>query len=459
MFELIKLVVITGVPAWLIYSRKHTAALSWLAVTIPLDALSASFIIKVTCLSGFGIVALPFVAHELKNRIRSLTKAESLIILSAAMMVVGMVVFGFLFPWPDPTGKRGINQAAPGRSVIFTARYIFDFASAMYVSFVIHRRGRPGRMMNYLLIGTTVVAVAVFLQLATGIDLFYHLNAHDERNLADLGRARGISYEPRTAAQWGVVGVLLCVVVSNLGWVRWPLMLLHLGAMAATFSTSGLTLLLVSLVVAALYVKRARRAALALAAALVLFACVAASSPAVSRYVGTFGYMLGQRWLLAGREPVDDAGWFERARNHLEVFEYAAVGFLADNPQYLAFGTGPGVISIPATQYATAAELRLYDGRLDTAPRMGLVLIPSNLGLVGLYVWFLLVHRCRHSIYRVYKTVRAVEWRDNFVLFNVFTVYYLLICREMWFLSLGVGLGAALMLRSAKQARTEVSGA
>ncbi len=75
----------------------------------------------------------------------------------------------------------------------------------------------------------------------------------------------------------------------------------------------------------------------------------------------------------------------------LEVFDAAAVNFLNHHPKYYILGTGPGLIYLPATEYVIKRDQPLWGGGFQALPHMGMILMISNAGLIGLFLFGLAV--------------------------------------------------------------------
>ena len=68
----------------------------------------------------------------------------------------------------------------------------------------------------------------------------------------------------------------------------------------------------------------------------------------------------------------------------LEVFDAASINFLNNNPAYYFLGTGPGLIYLPASEYILPRDNYIWGNRFEALPHMGLVLLLSNSGFIGL---------------------------------------------------------------------------
>jgi len=121
----------------------------------------------------------------------------------------------------------------------------------------------------------------------------------------------------------------------------------------------------------------------------------------------------------------------------LEVFDRAAMRFLYYNPQYILFGTGPNLISIPASNYISFRASQIYGNRIDSVPHMGAIQIFSNYGLMGLFLWMVI-------IFYIYKslTIRHNIFDRNLgEIFFIVSIFSMIVMTDFFYIFLGLSLG------------------
>ena len=119
--------------------------------------------------------------------------------------------------------------------------------------------------------------------------------------------------------------------------------------------------------------------------------------------------------------------------SHFEVFDRAALNFLYRNPFYGLIGTGPNLISIPASPYLTRAAFAIYGDRIDSTPHAFFVNILARSGIIGLFLWLLF---CR----RFTKSIDASN-KDQKMFFVTLFIFNLVVSSNLFYFFIGVLLG------------------
>jgi hypothetical protein len=137
----------------------------------------------------------------------------------------------------------------------------------------------------------------------------------------------------------------------------------------------------------------------------------------------------------------------ETVAGRFEVFDASAIRFLGYNPGYLLLGTGPGLISLPASNYVPGVARYIYGDRIDSVPHTGLISTLADSGVVGLVLWLAMVWSCYRALHDISGLKDADNpWTQVRSLFVIFTLLYLIQAREMWYIFLGLGLGASILV-------------
>jgi uncharacterized membrane protein YagU involved in acid resistance len=400
-------------------------------------------------LSGLQIVGLVhlFYLRTILREVQS-TQAGRSLLYGLALLAVLVLVYGYVLPWPDKTGERLWTQRSEGRSVINFGATITHISAALYVAACFQIREYRQRMVNYLLIGTTLASIGTILEVVTRIDLFSIL-APNRRDwvLGEGGRARGFNAEPRASGSLSASGIVMLLGPAIRPNARMGILLL-IHALGVAFTTSTLALVMLVVGVIAMLVFTRRVAIVLVAAAFSSLTIIALGAWFGDSPLELWVQYTGERF--ATREAAVDSRTFgDMLVQSLEVFDASAIGFLFSHPEHTLVGVGPGLISIPASDYVPAgAAYAIFGDRIDSIPFMGLIRNLSDSGILGLLLWFWNVAVVAEVLR---KCARAnpddLSWAQFHACFLVFTLLYLLQTRPSWYLWLGVGLGAAVTLR------------
>lgn len=443
--ELIKLFIIVLVPLWLLLTKRYYGVLLWLGMTLGFEVLNATVIASVSPFQLFGLLYLPFALRQFPKALT--TKVGTLIMWSLVLLAFLGLVYGYVVPWPDTSGVRPFNQRAQGRSMIYLLHTLSGLSVTIFVAQMVRRNPQSiSKLIRYLLVGTTISAIGVIVAWITRVDLFavFSPNVYTY-DIFTEGRMRGLNGEPRTSGQLCAWGILLLAVFSDFRW-KHILLLVHVIGFLLTMSTVGLIVLSFGLAVLIFLSPLSRQRKILSLLTITLVGGL---------LIQMFGTGLLQKWELnvfarLGRSGMLGApsNFGEAIANKLEVFDASAVLFLWNNPVYLLTGTGPGLISLPASDYIQPYARSIYGDRIDSVPHMGFFLILANSGVIGLLLWFFIIWNSYSAIRRQASiTQDAVFWKEGLVVFILFNILYLLQANDIWYLILGIGLGAAIELR------------
>ena len=443
--ELIKLLVVVTIPLWLLLTKRHGGLFVWLGITLGTEIFNVSIVANISPLNVFGLLYLPLAMQALPTLLS--TRAGRLMGLSFLLLALLGFVYGYLFPWPDITGIRPINQSAEGRSIIYLVRTISELSVVIYIATMVQSPENIGKLLRYLLVGTSLAAFAVLVQWLSGVDVYALLVPSQASLPVDLDRLRGLSAEPRTSSQVLTWGILLLLGLSDLGLRRIILLFLHVVAFALTVSTTGLITLTVGS--GLLIVWAPLKGSTKLATLLLLLSFVTVVQFIIGpAFIESWSTNVGQR-LLVPRELDASRNIGEDVAGRLEVFDASALFFLLDNPEYFIFGTGPGLVSLPASKYIPSYARAIYGDQIDSVPHMGFFLLIANSGLVGLGLWLMLFWTCYQSVREKADTISPLNyWRESLTYFVVFSGIYLVQAKPIWNLFLGIGLGVVLSLNA-----------
>lgn len=368
------------VPAYLIYIRKsEVLAVSWLSLIVVLDVFNSQQFMNLSAVLLFGMVCIPYLILERKTifRLNSIGWFATYFLL---LTMLG-IYHGFFFPWADPTGERGFKDQAQMRTILHLGRTFCEWSVILYLAIQIRKNTAQilGVFLRVAFAGGLILCGGAFLEEVFSFD-FYHFFTGG-REYLNPERVRGFAYEPRGLSQNLAQVMLILPFVPMKQWKYLAVPLFIYFGIYKTYSFSGVAVfglgfavLLIAygpLLLKSVNISRYKIALGSLAVALMLVGSVAALPKAPRQY------------MLERLQIISSNGIAEK----LEVFDAAAINFLNHNPKYYWLGTGPGLIYLPAGDYILKRDQPIWNNRFEALPHMGLVLILSNAGLLGLCIF------------------------------------------------------------------------
>ena len=307
------------------------------------------------------------------------------------LVLVLPIVVGFYFvtvaPFDDSYETyRAATQQLTYKYVIQVLRSpeILFATYAAYVALAAFRDPRAALLKSFgYLVALLVVATAVDFGTDNALKQLLFERTTDDR-------VTGLSLEPRELAR--EMGLLLITLVTVYRGRRPTTRLVVVGAVAAvlmlgTYSVSGLgTTFLVLLGYLIYRYPLDYRTYLVPVAVLAVGATAITGSEAVRTHIKirTLDKLETSLLNYVPEAPVWVSG--------LEVFDGAAVAFFYNHPEYLALGTGPNLVNIPASVYVSQYQRLIFPYGLVSTPHMGLIKMVSNGGIVYVLlqfgVWF-----------------------------------------------------------------------
>jgi hypothetical protein len=324
------------------------------------------------------------------------------------LLIFLMFIYGWMFPWPDTSGARGFNQQSEGRSIIFTVGMILQIFAFIYFSQSNIKKLDFEKIIQITAIVSTICALFTFLDYF-GFEIYNVLNPFEQRDIRyeNIGRTRGINGEPRTNAQILVFGIFTMLVFKHIKY-RFLLMAVSLIAFYLSMSLSGVIVLVIAVFFVFSSPKLISRNKRLILLAVPFIAIILISSFQNNIFGNFSEYLSNKQNKMIEHETV------------LEVFDDSAVSFFKDNPEYILFGVGPGLISLPASNYISPYAQAIYGDRIDSIPHMWIIQVVSNTGLVGLALFGLFFYRSIKLIRRSEKMKLLSSGSSRYAIIVVF---------------------------------------
>lgn len=414
-----------------VLSRREAWICTIASFSITADVLSFTLLgPKIPLALLVGILMIPESIFYARS-IVSTSKPTRLILMGLMLFVFTWVLYGYIFPWADTSGARPWSQRAAGRATIAGIRHISELSLLFYIAKV---SMRDENILKWIVKGLTF-GLAVNVSFAV-LGLIIGSRFSEALGVVQLvERFNGLNGEPRVLGRMAAI-TLLCAVASHKTW--------------GTGAIIGAGIAAVTLVLSA-----STSAVLSLSAAVVIWALITPLSRHFSRRTAVIalaliGVALTMVYLSPGREYVEvrlNSMLIAPDRESgepmfvagLEVFDRSAMRFLLDRPEYMLIGTGPSLVSLPASAYVPALASSIYGARVDSVPHAGLIAEVASSGLLGLGLWVLVVVFILRDVFRLRSEhARAVGHALGLV-----ALFSLLNWSLAFYIVVGLGLGTA----------------
>lgn len=462
--QIILLAIAVIVPLVLFWRKQHRLLLGWVCLTLFVQLFDTTILTNLPAGRIVGLMYLPRAIKSFHEWVR-FRPAQAWLMNYGYLLVLG-VAFGFLWPWPDITMMRPFTLAAPGRTLVYLVRLLSDISLTLFVA---EQARQPGNLLwigRALVAGATLSALAGLMTLVTGFDLVYAITDFEEQ-LLTADRAHGLSAEPRGLGLACAYGLMILLVGQRRLFRLWPvLVVVNLAGLLSTASTSALALLGAGVITGWVFFTNRTRSALlftTLAAVLLIFVASIFLPMQFESAVGTVEHRIDPSLKLNGIPP----GTFgQEIAYRLDVFDASAMLFLLEEPLYAVIGTGPGLVSLPASYHVPPGLYSAIWSRevgINGLPFHGLLLELSNGGLPSLLLWLIQVLSCWTALRFLAKQrdnlSRRDEWSFAWAVFLVGAVFYLvqISVSPVWGVMLGIGWAAVRIAAETKGANSQVA--
>lgn len=338
------------------------------------------------------------------------------------------IVFSLIFPW-DGSIQRAWNQGPIGRSIVSLIRLFSELMSLFYIYvLIVTQRIKWGFLRNRIaivVILSVLIAIADYFTKNQLRQLFFVTRDVPGRFLGFCGEPR---YFGRTCLYAFVFFICVYNTIKKNTFSRKLILFAGGFACLGTFlsmSVSANALLLLSINVYTLL--NLKKYFL-----LLTFVVMALYFTNINIFIKFDKKVLNRIDKIS--EGVED----DRNENEpllftrLEVFDRAAMNFLYNNTIYALVGTGPNLISIPASNYLSRKDKAIYGNQINSVPHTGVINIFARSGLIGLFLITLF-------IYRILKKSQRI--RFSFQTTIIYIIVFLIIYDSIYFVLIGMSIG------------------
>jgi len=376
-----------------------------------------------------GILLLPKSIHF---AIQYFSKKHTvrLLILWLVMLIFLAIIYGYIFPWEDLTGIRMWSQTAQGRALMQIARYVSTLSMIFYLAKVLRDRNNLFWLLRGFYLGLIISVIFALIDTITKGQISYILF---NREIL-VSRCVGLSGEPRALGRICALGMLVSFFeIFNSRNMR--LCVFSFGIIGFILAGSASALIAIMITMITILFKNILNKKLN-KTFIGFFILIIISIIVVSLNLSIVSDSILPR--INTIIEKEDRGFNEPSLfASLEVFDRAAMRFLYANPQYTLFGTGPNLISIPASQYISLRASHIYGSRIDSVPHMGLIQIFSSYGFVGLFLWMVIIF----SIYNTLRRRHNIFDRNLSELFFIISIFSMIVMTDFFYIFLGLSLG------------------
>lgn len=368
------------IPVLFIYVLKRPSlAIAWVAIITVLDIFNSQLYMNLSAILIFGVAVLPYLWFKRKHWL-SHVELRWVATWLALLALLGCY-YGHISPWPDLTHLRTFKDLAGMRSILHFGRTLLEWAVVLFLMMELEKN--PSRAFraytNALFFSSLILAVSALAESLLKIDFYHFFTGGRELLLPD--RPRGFAYEPRGLSQNLAYALLMLpfVTLGRLKYLAIPLFLFI--GFGFSFSYSGI-LVLISGVCILLCLRLLMKSSFSLGSPKLWVSGALGLMVALSLTFRTLPDT-SKNYIATRFHYLSEGGFADK----FEVFDAASINFFMHQPRHLIFGTGPGLVYLPASEYIVERDKDIWGNKFEALPHMGLVLILSNMGLIGLFLF------------------------------------------------------------------------
>lgn len=378
-----------------------------------------------------GVFLIPLVIGDTMRAARRHAAVRLILVYLVWLTVIG-VWFGYVHPWPDLSAMRLWSQRSEGRAAVSVGRHLVDFALLVFILTQARDEKALRGAIAGLFAGVSLNVLCSLADLTIGSRIVNFLLSTP---VDFLPRQAGLNVEPRSLGRICAFALFVALVFPSRSRLKRGIAVgTALIGLALSASTSALVALSVSSAVCLVVALSQRDLAflrrLSAATAVMALAAFCWWSADVG---GEFDSRIG------GLADPEDAAWGESQWTaRLEVFDRAAVLFMLDNPIYTVLGTGPDLVSLPASEYVAGVARGIYGDRIDSVPHTGFISVLANAGIGGLFAWTLIIRSLLRHV-----RASAPPMRNPMLYLTVIMIpFTLMVMTPFWWFTIGLALGA-----------------
>jgi len=319
-------------------------------------------------------------------------------------------------------GYRTWTQQASGRSVVTLVRYLSEFCIALYLAWTILTNKVNMQFIIKAIGWITVVSFLVgIFEYVSGFPLIRSLIQDTPKILAD--RFLGLCGEPKTFGRNAALAyVIILAYYLKIEKNKKLLFFIIINTLAIILSLSASTFILFALfnIFILANTRKLQVLFLILPLAFVGYWLIRDNPVFEETKIKIDKALLGSEDLL---EYSNTATGAMAVVSRFDIFDHLGYIFLLNNPVYFLTGTGPNLISIPASEYV--ADYPMYSfyaeiGGIDSVPNVMFNNVLAASGIMGLILFTVFFYR----LYEFAKTDKTGFSKNLVVIALIFNMVY-----------------------------------
>ncbi|ODS88830.1 MAG: hypothetical protein ABS44_07410 [Chryseobacterium sp. SCN 40-13] len=418
------LIIVMCTIAWAFLRQKHHVLVFLCILSIFADNFRVNFGPSLLVANVIGFLVIFIIIKELYlfSPIKHLYKP---IWTEFFYLIILGYVFGFMFPWDSVySDYRLWTQRAEGRAIITLFRLLNEILLSYYIIWCFIKKKINLRLVIYMIAYISLLSFGVGL-----IDYFfgYWFKSNFLYVVPELSsRFLGLNGEPKMFGRNSALAyalILLYYLTQRKD--KKLVFFLIINAVGVIISLSASALILFMVLNLIILLKKIKPAAFIFFSVVFMVAAVLLQNNPFFEEV-TKGKIEKAFFGIENKVIPDEPQLFSR----FDIFDRLGLVFLYENPQYILMGTGPNLISIPASkyvdtlpEYATFAER----GGIDSVPNVMVNNILARSGIIGVIlfsVFFVRLYRFSHLDKSGFaKTTVLICLFFNMVYFSVILMF------------------------------------
>lgn len=329
------------------------------------------------------IISLTYFFFNLKNFLTFKNeKSISFLINEYLLLFLGGILFGFIFPWQDESGLRSWTQTSQGRSIVTLIRVLGDISIVFFYYDIIRKKKIS---LEFIINSIAIISCISFW--VGFLDYFLNYSIHGiffNSKYIEKSRFLGLNGEPKALGRSAafVFSILLGYVIyfkRQKPLIFFALISNFLAVVLSLSSSSIVLFFLLLLINFGIFLLKKPQYLL-----IILFMMIAFTFVDLEQYQTQ--YKIEKALFGSEEQWVDnELSWFSR----FDIFDRLALIYLYLNPQYLFFGVGPNLISIPASEFIPSSSVFFEEGRVDSVPNVFFINLVARSGFVGLSIYLI----------------------------------------------------------------------